>query len=78
LRVPRLPAPVHVEQKPELRLALSCQHRKVQAMPGAAPCGLASFSQVALDPGEIVVRGRGEEMLLQSSDASIEVVNGHV
>jgi hypothetical protein len=46
-------------------------------MPGAAPRDLPAFSQVSLDSGEIVVRGRGEEVLLQSSDASIEVVSGH-
>ena len=46
-------------------------------MPGAAPCELPAFSQVSLDPGEIVVRGRREEALLQSSDASIEVLSGH-
>jgi len=46
-------------------------------MPGAAPCQLPAFSQVSLDPGEIVVRGRREEALLQSSDASIEILSGH-
>jgi hypothetical protein len=46
-------------------------------MPGAAPCELPAFSQVSLDPGEIVIRGRGEEVLLQSSDASMEIFSGH-
>ena len=46
-------------------------------MPGAAPCELLAFSQVSLDPGEIVVRGRCEEALLQSSDASIDILSGH-
>lgn len=46
-------------------------------MPGAAPCGLSAFGQVLLGPGEIVLRGRSKEVLLQSSDASIEVVRGH-
>ena len=46
-------------------------------MSGAAPCGLPAFGQVLLGPSEIVLRGRGKEVLLQSSDASIEVVSGH-
>jgi hypothetical protein len=46
-------------------------------MPGAAPCELPAFGQVLLGPGEIVLRGRGKEVLLQSSDASIEVVSCH-
>ena len=45
-------------------------------MAGAAPCELPAFGQVLLGPGEIVLRSRSKEVLLQSSDASIEVVSG--
>jgi len=41
-------------------------------MPGAALCDLPAFSQVSLDPGEIVVHGRGEEVLAGIGCNSIE------
>jgi hypothetical protein len=38
---------------------------------------LCAFGEVLLGSVEIVLRGRGKEVFLQSSDASIEVVSGH-